>query len=44
MIEWNLVAEVAGGGFGITMLVLLILLLLVWLVGVVSQLFGMRGK
>ncbi len=37
MIDWNLVAEVAGGGFGITILVLVILSLVAWLVGLVIQ-------
>ncbi len=37
MIDWNLVAEVAGGGFGITILVLIILSLIAWLVGLVMQ-------
>ena len=35
MTDWNLVAEVAGGGFGITILVLIILSLVTWLVGLV---------
>lgn len=37
MIDWNLVAEVAGGGFGVTILVLIILALVVWVVGLVVQ-------
>jgi Na+-transporting methylmalonyl-CoA/oxaloacetate decarboxylase gamma subunit len=35
MIDWNLVAEVAGGGFGITILVLVILSVVAWLVGLI---------
>jgi Na+-transporting methylmalonyl-CoA/oxaloacetate decarboxylase gamma subunit len=35
MIDWNLVAEVAGGGFGITILVLVVLSLVAWLVGLI---------
>lgn len=35
MIDWNLVARVAGGGFGVTILVLLILALVAWIVGLV---------
>jgi len=31
MIDWNLLAKVAGGGYGITILVLLILALAAWL-------------
>ncbi len=37
MIEWGKVAEVAGGGFGVTILVLVILCLVVWIVGLVLQ-------
>ncbi len=37
MIDWNLVAKIAGGGFGITILVLVILSLFVWIVGLVIQ-------
>jgi hypothetical protein len=37
MIDWNLVAEVAGGGFGITILVLVVLSLVAWLVGLIIQ-------
>ena len=37
MIDWNLVARVAGGGFGVTILVLVILSLVAWIVGLVVQ-------
>jgi len=37
MIDWDLVAKVAGGGFGLTILVLLILSLIAWIVGMVLQ-------
>ena len=37
MIDWNLVAKVAGGGFGITILVLIILSLIAWIMGLVIQ-------
>ena len=37
MIEWNLVAKVAGGGFGVTILVLIIISLVAWVVGMVIQ-------
>ena len=36
-IDWNLVAKVAGGGFGLTILVLTALSVLVWLLGVVTK-------
>ena len=37
MIDWDLVARVAGGGFGVTILVLVILSLVAWIVGLVVQ-------
>jgi Na+-transporting methylmalonyl-CoA/oxaloacetate decarboxylase gamma subunit len=37
MIDWGLVAEIAGGGFGITILALLILCLVAWIVGIIVQ-------
>ena len=43
MIDWNLVAKVAGGGFGITILVLVILSLVAWLVGLILSKIG-AGK
>ena len=37
MIDWSLVAKVAGGGYGVTILVLIILALVAWVVGLVVQ-------
>jgi Na+-transporting methylmalonyl-CoA/oxaloacetate decarboxylase gamma subunit len=37
MIDWGLVAEIAGGGFGSTLLVLAILCIVIWLIGFVIQ-------
>jgi Na+-transporting methylmalonyl-CoA/oxaloacetate decarboxylase gamma subunit len=37
MIDWNLVAKIAGGGYGICILVLVILSLVAWIVGLVVQ-------
>jgi Na+-transporting methylmalonyl-CoA/oxaloacetate decarboxylase gamma subunit len=37
MIAWDLVAKVAGGGFGSTLLVLAILCIVIWLTGFVMQ-------
>ncbi len=37
MIDWNLVAKIAGGGFGVTTLVLIILALIAWIMGLVIQ-------
>ena len=36
-IDWTQVAEIAGGGFGLTILVLTILSVMVWLLGVVTR-------
>ncbi|MDP2719354.1 MAG: hypothetical protein U1D67_06390 [Dehalococcoidia bacterium] len=44
MIDWNLVARVAGGGFGVAILVLVILLMVVWVVGLVVQKTGSKSK
>ncbi|MFC2046935.1 hypothetical protein ACFLTK_01485 [Chloroflexota bacterium] len=35
MIDWNLVAKIAGGGFGVTLIVLIILLLVAWIMGLI---------
>jgi len=37
MIDWSLVAKVAGGGFGVTILVLVILSLVAWVTGLLIQ-------
>ncbi len=37
MIDWGLVAKIAGGGFGVTILVLIILSLVAWGVGLIVQ-------
>ncbi len=37
MIDWDLVAKIAGGGFGVTILVLIILSLVSWIVGLIVQ-------
>ena len=37
MINWDLVAKIAGGGFGLTVLVLVILSLSAWIMGIVVQ-------
>jgi Na+-transporting methylmalonyl-CoA/oxaloacetate decarboxylase gamma subunit len=37
MIDWSLVAKVAGGGFGVTILVLTILAIIVWVVGLMTR-------
>ena len=42
MIDWGLVANIAGGGYGLTILVLVILFLITWLVGLVIQKTGKK--
>ena len=37
MIDWNLVAKVTGGGFGVTVLVLTLLSVIIWLVSLVTR-------
>ena len=44
MIDWNLVAKVAGGGFGVTIFVLLVLALVAWIVGLVVQKFQVKEE
>ncbi len=44
MIDWNLVAKIAGGGFGVTILVLMILALIAWIGGLVIQRIQARGQ
>ena len=43
MIEWDKVAEIAGGGFGMTFFVLIALSLIVWITGLVLKRIS-RGK
>ena len=44
MIDWSLVAKIAGGGFGLTILVLIILSVVIWVVGLVIQKFQAGGE
>ncbi len=37
MTDWGLIAKIAGGGFGVTILVLVILSLVSWVVGLIVQ-------
>jgi hypothetical protein len=37
MVDWSLVAKIAGGGFGVTILVLVIISVVAWIVGLVIQ-------
>ena len=42
--EWALVFRIAGGGFGITVMVLVALSLIVWVVGLVTRKTRSKGK
>ena len=44
MIDWNLAAQIAGGGFGVTILVLIILSVVIWVVGLVMQRTQAKGE
>jgi Na+-transporting methylmalonyl-CoA/oxaloacetate decarboxylase gamma subunit len=44
MIDWELVAKIAGGGFGSTLLVLVILSIVIWLIGFVMRRRAGRAK
>ena len=44
MTDWSLVAKIAGGGYGITILVLVILSLIAWIVGMVIQKSQAKGE
>jgi len=44
MIDWNLVAKVAGGGYGVTILVLIILALIAWIMSLVIQRARAKGE
>jgi Na+-transporting methylmalonyl-CoA/oxaloacetate decarboxylase gamma subunit len=35
--DWGLVAEIAGGGYGLCILVLVILAVVAWIIGLVVQ-------
>lgn len=41
---WGEVARIAGGGFGVTVLVLIILSVVIWVVGLVIQKTQARGE
>lgn len=43
-IDWDLVAKVAGGGFGLTILVLASLSVVLWLLGLVTRESEPEGK
>jgi len=42
--DWGLIAKIAGGGFGSTLLILAILCILIWLIGLVIRRRAPRDK
>jgi Na+-transporting methylmalonyl-CoA/oxaloacetate decarboxylase gamma subunit len=42
--DWSLIAEIAGGGFGVTILILVILSLVAWIVGFIVQKTRAKAK
>ncbi len=44
MIDWNLLAKIAGGGFGVTIFVLVVISLIAWIMGLVLQKVAAGGK
>jgi len=44
MIDWELVAKIAGGGFGSTLIILAILCIVIWLIGLVVRKRARRAK
>ena len=37
MIEWELVAKIAGGGYGVSVMVLVILAIVAWIMSLIIQ-------
>ncbi|MGD2065359.1 MAG: hypothetical protein PVI95_02810 [Dehalococcoidia bacterium] len=44
MMDSELVAKIAGGGFGSTLIILAILCIVIWLIGLILQRRNRRGK
>jgi len=42
--DWGLIAKIAGGGFGSTLLILAILCILIWLIGLVVRRRAAKDK
>jgi Na+-transporting methylmalonyl-CoA/oxaloacetate decarboxylase gamma subunit len=42
--DWELIAKIAGGGFGSTLLILAILCIVIWLIGLVVRRRARRAK
>jgi len=44
IMDWGLIAKIAGGGFGSTLLILAILCIVIWLIGLVVRRRAPRDK
>jgi len=44
MIDWELIAKIAGGGFGSTLIILAILCIIIWIIGLVARRRARRAK
>ena len=44
MMDWELVAKIAGGGFGSTLIILAILCIVIWLIGLAIQRRARKAK
>jgi len=44
MIDWELVAKIAGGGFGSTLLILAILCIIIWITGLMVRRRASKDK
>jgi len=44
IMDWGLIAKIAGGGFGSTLLILAILCIIIWLIGLVVRRRAPRDK
>jgi Na+-transporting methylmalonyl-CoA/oxaloacetate decarboxylase gamma subunit len=42
--DWGLIAKIAGGGFGSTLLILAILCIVIWLIGLVVRRRAAKDK
>jgi len=42
--DWGFIAKLAGGGFGVTILVLTIITIVIWLIGLAAQRAAIRHK
>jgi len=44
IMDWGLIAKIAGGGFGSTLLILAILCIIIWIIGLVVRRRASKDK